>query len=67
MQTLKLEVEDSKMDIVLNIIKNLKDDIVLKYEVINNNMEQKDFIKISKPSLQNTWDNKEDSVYDKFL
>ena len=67
MQTLKLEVEDSKMDIVLNIIKNLKDDIVLKYEVINNNMEQKDFIKISKPSLQNIWDNKEDSVYDKFL
>ena len=67
MQILKLEIEDSNLEIVLNIIKNLKDDIVLKYEVINNNKEQKDFIKISEPSLQNIWENKEDNVYDKFL
>lgn len=67
MQTLKLEIEDSKLDIVLNIIENLKDNIVLKYEVINTNIEQKDFIKISEKSFKNTWDNKEDSIYDKFL
>jgi len=67
MQILKLEIEDSNLDIVLNIIQNLKENIVSKYEVINNNIEQKDFIKISETSLQTTWDNKEDSVYDKFL
>jgi hypothetical protein len=67
MQTLRLEIEDSKLDIVLNIIQNLKDNIVSKCEVINNNVEQKDFIKISEKSFKNTWDNKEDAIYDKFL
>jgi len=67
MQTLKLEIEDSKLDIVLNIIQNLKDNVISKYEVINNNIEQKDFIKMSEKSFKNTWDNKEDSIYDKFL
>jgi len=67
MQILKLEIEDSKLDIVLNIIQNLKDNIVSKYEIINNNIEHKDFIKISEKSFENIWDNKEDSVYDKFL
>ena len=27
MQTIKLEIEDSKVDVVLNIIQNLKDNI----------------------------------------
>jgi len=67
MQTLKLEVEDSKLDIVLNIIQNLKENIILKYEVMNNNSEQKDFINISQKSLTQVWDNKEDSIYDKYL
>ena len=67
MQTLRLEIEDSKLDIVLNIIQNLKDNIVSKCEVINNNVEQKDFIKISEESFKNIWDNKEDAIYDKFL
>jgi hypothetical protein len=67
MQTIKLEIEDSKVDIVLNIIKNLKDDVITKYEVINEKKESKDFINISQKSLENIWDNQEDSVYDKFL
>ena len=67
MQTLRLEIEDSKLDIVLNIIQNLKDNIVSKCEVINNNVEQKDFIMISEKSFKNIWDNKEDAIYDKFL
>ena len=67
MQTLKLEIEDSKIDIILNIIKNLKDDVIHKYEIINNDIEQKDFINISKTSLESIWDNEEDSVYDKYL
>ncbi|MEA3353359.1 MAG: hypothetical protein U9Q33_06065 [Campylobacterota bacterium] len=67
MQTIKLEIEDSKVDIVLNIIKNLKDDIVTKYEIVNDKKESKDFIDISQKSLEKVWDNEEDSVYDKFL
>jgi len=45
MQILKLEIEDSNVDIILNIIKNLKDDIVYKYELISLNNEQNDFRK----------------------
>jgi hypothetical protein len=67
MRTIKLEIEDSKLDIVLNIIQNLKDDVVKKYEVINEDKDQKDFIDISQQSLKKIWDNKEDSIYDKYL
>ena len=67
MRTIKLEIEDSKLDIVLNIIQNLKDDVVKKYEVINEDKDQKDFIEISQKSLKKVWDNQEDSVYDKYL
>jgi len=67
MQTIKLEIEDSKVDIVLNIIENLKDNIIAKYEIINDQQESKDFINISKKPLETIWDNDEDSIYDKFL
>ena len=67
MRTIKLEIEDSKLDIVLNIIQNLKDDVVKKYEIINEDKDQKDFIEISQKSLKKVWDNQEDSVYDKYL
>jgi len=67
MRTIKLEIEDSKLDIVLNIIQNLKDDVVKKYEVFNEDKDQKDFIDISQQSLKKIWDNKEDSIYDKYL
>ena len=67
MRTIKLEIEDSKLDIVLNIIQNLKDDVVKKYEVINEDKDQTDFIEISQKSLKKVWDNQEDSVYDKYL
>ena len=67
MRTIKLEIEDSKLDIVLNIIQNLKDDVVKKYEVINEDKDQKDFIEISQGSLKKIWDNQEDSIYDKYL
>ena len=67
MRTIKLEIEDSKLDIVLNIIQNLKEDVVKKYEVINEDKDQKDFIEISQKSLKKIWDNEEDSIYDKYL
>ena len=67
MRTIKLEIEDSKLDIVLNIIQNLEEDVVKKYEVINEDNDQKDFIEISQKSLKKIWDNEEDSAYDKYL
>jgi len=67
MRTIKLEIEDSKLDIVLNIIQNLKEDVVKKYEVINEDKDQKDFIEISQKSLKKIWDNEEDSIYDRYL
>jgi hypothetical protein len=67
MHTIKLDVEDSKVDIVLNIIQNLKDNIITKYEVVSDYKESQDFINVSEKSLKKVWDNDEDSVYDKFL
>jgi hypothetical protein len=67
MQTIKLEIEDSKVGVVLNIIQNLKDNIVTRYEIVNEQKESKDFVNISQKSLEVVWDNNEDSVYDKFL
>ena len=67
MQTIKLEIEDSKVDIVLNIIQNLKDNIITKYEIVSEIQEHKDFVNISEKSLEKIWDNQEDSIYDKFL
>ena len=67
MQTIKLHIEDSKVDTILNIINSLKSNIVSSYEIVNDTEEEKDLQKLSEPELHKVWDNKEDSVYDKFL
>jgi hypothetical protein len=67
MQTIRLEVEDSKLEIILTIIKNLKDNVVQKYEVIGQSDETKQFNALSHPVLNSVWDNVEDSEYDRFL
>ena len=67
MQTIRLEVEDSKLDIVLSIIQNLKDNLIAKYEIVHEAKENRDFITLSQKSLEKIWDNEEDSAYDKFL
>lgn len=67
MKTITLKVEDSKVDLVLSIIDSLKNNIITKYEVINDEIEHRDYIKLSEHSLESIWNNNEDSVYDKFL
>ncbi|MFP4333384.1 MAG: hypothetical protein ACLFQJ_08785 [Campylobacterales bacterium] len=67
MQTVKLDVEDSKLDVVLTIIQNLKDNVVANYEVISDKKESKDFVNLSQKSFEKIWENKEDSKYDRFL
>jgi len=67
MQTLIIDVKDNKLDIVLNIIKNLKDDVIESYHIDSKKQENIDFMKLSNTAMEKIWDNKEDSVYDKFL
>jgi len=67
MTTISLEIEDSKVNIVLNLIKNLRKDIIKKYHISNDTFEIKDFTNINKSALNNIWDNDEDEVYDKYL
>lgn len=67
MQTLIIDVKDNKLDIVLNIIKNLKDDVIESYHIDSKKLEGTDFMKLSNTTLEKVWDNKEDSVYDKYL
>jgi hypothetical protein len=67
MQTIQLEVEDSKVDVILTIIKNLKDNVVKKYEIIGQADEIKQFNSLSHSKLNTIWDNLEDSDYDRFL
>ena len=67
MQTIKLHIEDSKVDTILNIINSLKSNIVTSYEIINDSSEEKEFQKLSASEFQKIWDNKKDSVYDKHL
>ena len=62
-----IEVEDSKLDILLNIIQSLKTDIIKNYQVKSDENLSKDFMQLSNTSLEKIWDNKEDSVYDKFI
>ena len=67
MQTIKLNVEDSKVDIIINIIQNLKENIITNYEIVSDKKENVDFIQVSQNSFEKIWDNNEDSEYDKFL
>ena len=67
MQTITIDVKDNKLDIILTIIKNLKDDVVESYHVDPKEQEKTDFMKLSNTSFGKVWDNQEDSVYDKFL
>jgi hypothetical protein len=67
MQTLIIDVKDNKLDILLTIIKNLKDDVIERYHIDSREEENSDFIKLSNTTLEKVWDNEEDNVYDKYL
>ena len=67
MHTLTIDVKDNKLDVILTIIKNLKDDVIERYHVDSKEEENRDFMKLSHAAFENVWDNEEDSVYDKYL
>ncbi len=67
MQTVIIDVKDNKLDVILTIIKNLKDDVIESYYIDSKKLENSDFMRLSNTALEKIWDNQEDSVYDKFL
>lgn len=67
MHTIKLHVEDSKVDIVVNIIQSLKENLIATCEIIPDKKKDDEFVNLSYKSLEKIWDNNEDIVYDKFL
>jgi len=64
---LQLEIKDEKADIFLYFLEKFKDDIVNKVNIIDENIEEKTLLSLSNNSLDKIWDNKEDSIYDKYL
>lgn len=48
MQTIHINVDENKMDIVLNIIKNLKEDVVKSYSVSSDVFYDKRKLRLSK-------------------
>ncbi len=67
MKQIILQVEDNKTEILLQIIDNLKSDLIKSYLLKPLKDEKNDFNQLSDPTLTKIWDNKEDSDYDKFL
>ena len=71
MKTIQLEIEDDYFENTLELLKNLKtlvmENITIKYNNIIEDKEIKDFSKLSNSSLEDIWDNSEDSIYDKYL
>ena len=55
MQTLIIDVKDNKLDVIES------------YHLDSKKQEGTDFMKLSNVALEKVWDNKEDSVYDKYL
>ena len=71
MKTIQLEIEDDYFENTLELLNNLKalmmENITIKYNNIIEDKEIKDFSKLSNSSLEDIWDNSEDSIYDKYL
>ena len=82
MHRVTLEINSSIYGYIMFFIENLPKNLVnIKEDItsitlannqafqqkIPNDTEDKDFISVSQKSLEQIWDNKEDSIYDKFL
>ncbi|MEA2110914.1 MAG: hypothetical protein U9P71_02580 [Campylobacterota bacterium] len=67
MKTVILDVQDNKLDFILSMLKNLKEDVIQSYHIETKNNETSDFVRLSNKSLEKAWNNKEDEIYDQFL
>lgn len=67
MQTLRLDIPDNKVDTVLNIIKNLKNDLITNFELVDKNIEDDPYFHERKEHLQHLYGriiSGEESSYD---
>jgi len=67
MEAVKIYVEDGKSQDLIKYLKNLKKDLVKKIEIFKEKNELDSFNNLSLKSFEKIWDNKEDSIYDRFL
>ena len=68
MHTIKPEVRDSIYVHIIYLLSNLsKKDIKVIEDIKIDDLEIKEFTMLSQKSLEKDWDNKEDSIYDRFL
>ena len=73
MYSVLIEVKEHKIELVMKYLKELKDDAIVKYEIINDSTdrvdenEEKTLMALSDKVFEKIWDNEEDRVYDKFL
>ena len=67
MQTIKIEVKDNYVSNVFEILHNLKGVMIEKIKFDESDQEKKidiDLIKLQVNSMQDTWSNNEDEVWD---
>ncbi|HQS71954.1 MAG TPA: hypothetical protein PLH07_02800 [Sulfurovum sp.] len=62
MQTIHINVDENKVDIILNIIKNLKDDVVKSYSVSSDVFYDKRKLRLS--TLRDDVKSGKESMYD---
>ena len=73
MYSVLIEVKEHKLELVMKYLKELKDDVIVKYEIIKDSTdrvdenEEKSLMALSDKVFEKIWDNEEDRVYDKFL
>ena len=73
MYSVLIEVKEHKLADVMSKLKELKDDAIIKYEIIKDSTdrvdqnEEKSLTALSDKVFETVWDNEEDRVYDKFL
>ena len=66
MQTLQIEIEDSVLDKLLNLLNSFQGvKKIEKIENVDRDLEGFEILQID--SMQSTWDNKKDEAWDEYL
>ena len=64
MQKIIIEVKDDYINNVVKILQSMQGIMINKIKLGNDNKIENDFIKLQIPSMEKTWENEEDKVWD---
>ena len=64
MQKITIEVKDNYMNNVLEMLYSLQGVMIDKIKLTHDDKTENDFLKLQISSMNKTWDNKEDKVWD---